>query len=599
MSYGLIMGLKKRQKQLPHLFLVSLISILFLISILNILDDLTKKVSPELTTEAISNNYGVASICINHPPTITAIADQTATVGTAFTLQVTAADSDGNTLTYSDNSSLFAISQAGAISFTPVAGDIGTSSVLISVSDSTACLNTNASTSFLLTVDAAVDGGGGVTGGNGGGGGGGGGGSPVKMEIVNLVLSSKPVEQIIIKNTLLAFTWMGFSHTIETKNIDDSGVTLLVSSTPTIVTLELEESQEVDLNDDRIPDIEISLRSLDSGQAVLRLTVLREGIVLSDDVIKVSLRQSQLLEKRLVVVQDWMTDLEVTLSATLENLLSIDPNSFTLLIRGKQPVLLIFNPARDAVFGVYMGKIVVDATGNGNDFEKAVSVIIEVESDSVLLDGGLDISEKTLKAGDELRATVSVFNLMNIPVENVTLIYEIRDSSNGVVYTEQELISLDKQVSFTKTIPLLLKMESGNYVLSLKMIYKDSFATATEQFSIEGVPHFGAKALVGRAAAAVGGSVVLWSLAGLFILVVIILSYLLFVHEPGHLGQVRERIVMGPNKVIKQVKIIREDSSIHRKLSALQEGYKEGFITQQAYNKGKSKLTERIVSRRK
>lgn len=85
----------------------------------------------------------------NRAPVLDTIGDQTATEGFIFTLQVTANDADGNTLAYSDNSSLFEInSSSGFINFTPAFADIGNHSTLITVTDG----NLSDSESFNLQV---------------------------------------------------------------------------------------------------------------------------------------------------------------------------------------------------------------------------------------------------------------------------------------------------------------------------------------------------------------------------------------------------------------------------------------------------------------
>ena len=129
-----------------------------------------------LTGDAAS--VGTTSICVNHPPTITAVSSQTATAGTAYSLQITASDTDSSdTLTYADNSSLFNISSSGLISFTPVTGDIGDYTSLITVNDNSGCTNYQNTVSFALSIVAATSGTpttetSAAAGGGGGGGGG-------------------------------------------------------------------------------------------------------------------------------------------------------------------------------------------------------------------------------------------------------------------------------------------------------------------------------------------------------------------------------------------------------------------------------------------
>ena len=129
---------------------------------------------PLLTGTATGSTRGDVDFCLDKPPTITAIGAQAATSGTAFSLQVVATDTDDDSsLTFSDNTSLFAISSSGAISFTPAAGDVGAHSILITAEDNAGCLGYNVTDTFTLTISAGAGGGeegGGAAGGGGGGG---------------------------------------------------------------------------------------------------------------------------------------------------------------------------------------------------------------------------------------------------------------------------------------------------------------------------------------------------------------------------------------------------------------------------------------------
>ncbi|MEK6939799.1 MAG: hypothetical protein AABX31_03660, partial [Nanoarchaeota archaeon] len=355
-------------------------------------------------------------------------------------------------------------------------------------------------------------------------------------------------------------------------------------SNPVFVTLDVGESEEIDLDDDKLKDVSITLLSTENQIATLKIKIIREGIILSDDVLKSSIRQSQLWERKITVVHDWMENLEVDVSTSLENLLIIDPALFSLQVKSKQPVLLTFNPQRDAALGIHTGTVTIhaaDASGK-DEFNKIIMAVLEVESDSVLLDGSLDIREKTLRAGEELRVAVSVFNLMDIPVQNVTLLYEIFNQANEIKYSQEEYISIEKQASFTKTIHVPKNLPAGEYVISLKMIYADSFATATEIFTVE--EKAGISALAGLAAFA-GGRTLMFAVPIMFLLIVAIVVALFLTQRkikkvktlktPTIIKQrtiVKQKIIQ--RTIVKPKTIIKRDmSDYRRKLATLREGY--------------------------
>lgn len=555
------------------------------------------------TGAASATATGTASLCVSKPPTITAIANQAGTVGTAFTLQVAATFYGANTSTsYFDNTSLFDINGSGYISFTPLTAAVGVHNILITAQDASTCnIAVNTTATFSLTIAAAAEGGGAPA---GGGGGGGGGGAPAKKKI-NIEPSILPKEFDIGKTYDLTFLWAGVTHTISVSKIEGNSVTLLVKSTPTFITLDAGESEEVDLDDDKLKDISIMLLSVENDVAKLRIKIVREGILLSEDVLKVSIHQSQIFERKITVVHDWMENLEITLATSLENLLTIDPNLFLLPVKEKQPVLLTINPKRDAELGTYTGTVTVTAAdaSQKEEFIKTIVVVTEVESDSVLLDGSLDIREKTLQTGEELRVAVSVFNLLDVPVQDVTLLYEIFDQTNEVKYRQEEKISIEKQASFTKTIPVPRDLPAGQYVLSLKMIYADSFATATEIFTVE--EKEGVFALAGLAAFA-GGRTFLFAVPIMFVLIVgIVVALFLTQRKIRKVKTLKTPTVIKQRTIIKQktirrtivkpkIIIKRDMSEYKRKLATLREGYKRGYIKEDTYRKLKAKLEEII-----
>ena len=155
-----------------------ILAIVVLLLVLQIACFFIIKSVPFLTGSATSNTQGDVEFCLDAPPVITSIGAQSATAGTAFALQVTATDTgDDDSLSFSDNTSLFAISSGGSISFTPTASDVGAQDILITSEDNAGCKGYNTTNAFTLTISASASGEGGGTGSGGGGGGGGGGGS--------------------------------------------------------------------------------------------------------------------------------------------------------------------------------------------------------------------------------------------------------------------------------------------------------------------------------------------------------------------------------------------------------------------------------------
>lgn len=389
-----------------------LVGVLILVNLVNIIV-LTIKPMPGLKITAGATT-GQAQICINHPPSITAIADQSGTVGTAFTLQADASDQDNHSLIYIDNTSLFDINQSGYISFTPASGDEGSHSILITVQDATPCSNNETDDDFTLTISAAGGGGGTPSGGGGGGGGG------------------------------------------------------------------------------RVVPVNASLQLSEEGLEVY--------------IVKVALNQDEKLERTITVTNNGKTDLSITIQNPLSKVLLISPLNFTLKSGQQQDLTFIFNPTLDATLGIYTGDVTLDGKitiigrSNAGTITKHLVTVLEIESKTVAFDASIDLLKKTYLPNEDLASTITVFNLGTLPEAEVTLIYLIEDINGNILYQEQEVITLQQRASFSKIISLPPGITPGQYLLALKIQHDESFAAATELFTVEVPAPIAPPGLVGRAA---------------------------------------------------------------------------------------------------
>jgi len=97
---------------------------------------------------------GTVGLCFNTPPSISSVSEQNINHNETFTLQISATDSDGHSLLYSDNVSLFEIeNETGLINFTPSIIDTGNYSILISVQDYTSDCPFTKTVSFELEIN--------------------------------------------------------------------------------------------------------------------------------------------------------------------------------------------------------------------------------------------------------------------------------------------------------------------------------------------------------------------------------------------------------------------------------------------------------------
>lgn len=465
-----------------------------------------------ITGDAAS--IGTASICINHPPTITTITNQTAFIGTAYSLQVTASDTDASdTLTYQDNTSLFNISSSGLISFTSVAGDSGNYTLLLNVNDNSGCTNYQTNITFALEVSgviaekAVAEAPAAAAGGGGGGGGGG-------------------------------------------------------------------------------------------SRAVAA------SFSVSEEIIKVVLKQSKKLEKKIAIRNDDNVNMKFEIINPLSHVLTIYPTSFVLKKDEEREISFTFNILENAIPNVYAGAIEITGNTGAKITKKEIIVVLEIESEEVLYDSSIDITKKILHPGENLRATISVFDLRRQTPADVALFYTISDMQNNIVFQGEETINLDGQASFSKDFTLPENLSEGQYLFSVKIPFYQSFATATELFTVE-VP---AKlsTLAGLAAPISKRPSYVLAIPLMFLLIIAIGVTLLFVHrriKKVKKGKtivqqktiIKHRTIIKPETIFKKKTIIqkifqRDYSETRRKLALLKEGYRKGYIKEETYRSTKAKL---------
>jgi|SRR3989344_5319284 len=489
------MELKKRLIAVFALFLLVINIINFII-----LSVITNH-STSLTSDATSASSGQTLLCINAPPSITTIADQSATVGTAYTLQVTATDANNHSLSYIDNTSLFAINQSGYISFTPGSGDVGSSNILITVQDNTACSNNETTDTFTLTIAEAAPAPAAVTGAAGGGGGG---------------VSAKKLEEV---------------------------------------------------------------------------PPLKRSFTLSEEIIKVNVKQSQKLEKKIKITNNGEVPIKITiLESHLDSVITLNPAAFTLDVSEQKEVTITFNPTQDATPDIYTGLITFSADSSG--LEKTLKVVLEVESDEILFDASVDLPRKTFQPGEELIAAVTVFNLQRISSYNVDITYTITDLQNTLYFEQKESVTFEDQASFTKTFPIPENFQPGTYIFGIRVVAGNSFGTATELFTIEGptsiISPLPQLAPLEKAAAFLKKQLV-WFALVIVIFLLLLLAILFSLIKRRHGGRRKEK---GNGRTIVKHKIMTSNDSIRlrKRLAFLRETRREGLLEKEKYDKMKSEI---------
>ena len=251
------------------------------------------------------------------------------------------------------------------------------------------------------------------------------------------------------------------------------------------------------------------------------------------------------------------------------NLVSISPHLFSLSSGGKKTFSLIFNSQKNALPDIYLFQIKVKSKST----TKIINVVLEIESDKVLFDGSLDLKKKELFAGEILESLITISGFLP---GSVDLTYTISDYIGSIILIEKEQLSLDDQVSFSKLINLPKNMSSGDYILSLKIKYKESLATATETFSIKSSP-----TLLKNITESVSKSSAFIFILPLIIFIMLVIAFFLF------------RFYKKINQE-KQVINLHKINVLNKKMAILKNGYDEGYIRKETFVKTKRNINNEI-----
>jgi len=165
----------------------------------------------------------------------------------------------------------------------------------------------------------------------------------------------------------------------------------------------------------------------------------------------------------------------------LDNLTSLRENNFKLSNLDSKEIEIIFN-GLDSAMGIYVGSLIVKDSLK----EKAVPVILEIQSQEIIFAVNLDVGSKYKeieKKGNTL-TDVKFFNLKDTEMHSLEVEYVIKDINGKILVSETEIMTVGSKSSITKTISLPDNTESGKYVFGVTAKYENSVSTSSYLFDV-------------------------------------------------------------------------------------------------------------------
>ncbi len=240
--------------------------------------------------------------------------------------------------------------------------------------------------------------------------------------------------------------------------------------------------------------------------------------------------------------------------------------------------------------GVYTDEVSISS----DKATKKIPVVLEVESKGdVVFDSTVEVLKRSsIYAGGDFFANVKVHNLGST-YDSVSVTYSIKDLAGNIIYEEVEVLNVREPVQIGKSTFLPIDIAVGTYIFSVIARQGQSYACATETFSIVDNPSLSPSAAEKDYSKLIGFFVILFLIAS-----VILLSYYwnkrVFSEAKDWRGKIDE---LKKTKFSDTAKAI---SKLKYQKTILQKAYARHYITKQSYLSGTDEinaLIERLKKR--
>jgi len=266
----------------------------------------------------------------------------------------------------------------------------------------------------------------------------------------------------------------------------------------------------------------------------------------------------------------------------LEKFIIISEEEFSLNPHEEKEISLIFSAPDNIKEDMYVGKIKISS----DEGSEEIPVVLNIKSKVVLFDITLNIpvKYKEILPGEEVLAQVSIYNLGNIGKVDVEVTYYIKDFEGNTLLEQKEIISVEAQVSFSKSMKLPKNTAEDQYIIGASIKYGSSIGTASDIFYMRK-----SEPLIKKFSL-----IIIISLALAITLITVFLIYyfkrkikVMSRNYVKELNKIESRISEGHLKVAEVVKI---GERLKLQLALLNKAYERGYITKQSYEIGRLRI---------
>lgn len=327
--------------------------------------------------------------------------------------------------------------------------------------------------------------------------------------------------------------------------------------------------------------------------------------------IQVSMNPGEAVHKSIIITNDGEVPLKLKLSIMGSRFVFLSEENFILKPNESREIGLDIVVRDDQQPGSFVAELVVES----GSLKKEVLIHIDVSSKAALFDVSVRVPEKFKKvfAGDEILATIKLFNLGLIKRADVTITYSVLFPNNSIAVFRSKTVAVETQLSLVESLQLPRDLLPGDYVFSAEAVYNNnSMASGSDVFTVLG------RVTTEEKLEKVLEDMSLFRKTILFI-VLIILIVIVFIgvhiyrsriiHEQEKKAriagkrarqlskQLSRSILNIPEKPLAEKPIAGKPATRHaleKKLILLQEDFDNEIITEETYRKAKERVIEQL-----
>lgn len=301
------------------------------------------------------------------------------------------------------------------------------------------------------------------------------------------------------------------------------------------------------------------------------------SIKVSTDLLKVSLKEDQIITESLSITNDGNVKLNLNLKIKdLEEFISLSDNSIKLE-PGETKIISLKITGK--LSGAYSGKLLIEST----EISKALKIFIEIKPKQALFDTKIKINSKykQVKKGSYVEALIDLINIGE-PL-NVNLYYAIRDLDGNIISFDEETLRVSDELSVIRKLKVPENTNQGNYIFYVKAAYNGNIAISSDLFTV-----------LDKSTTIIEFE---FPLIGLFAILILILTILTILNLRGYK---EVKYIIKVNEILGKIKywgkekkeVAKED--LERQLQILTADLQSGYINKATYDKQKKKIEEKF-----